>query len=262
MTPSTQTISITGASGFIGKHLTAYLQARYRIQSIDCRTASYPTIEGGTCVHLAGIAQDSRWISAKEYIQVNYHQTADLYDIFLQTPHAKKFIFMSSLKATQATVRSSYVASKQMAEASILNKTLPSDKSYYILRPSIVYGKGCKNKLKYLAWWGKMGLPWIFDNPIYAVLYVENLCWFIQYIVEHDMPSGTYAIADEQAICLGDFVRAWQVNPRNWMQKLSKKFRINLGIEEQKIDTQYLANHLTQPLPFTTLEAIAHLRNS
>ncbi len=256
-----ETISLTGTSGFVGKHLVASLQKSYGIQPINWRTTSFPPITGVACVHLAGIAKDTTSIAPETYRAINYEKTVALYDQFLQETHCQKFIFISSSKVA-TDVTTPYVVSKHKAEAYITHKILPEQKFFYIIRPSILYGKGCKNKLKYLAWWGKLGLPWVFDNPRYAVLYVENLCWLIQYIIEHDLPSGIYTVADEPNIHLADFVLAWRKKPLSWIQELTKNVHLSLGIKAQIVDTKPLYKHITQPLPFTTFQAIAHLRNS
>ena len=117
-------------------------------------------MEGTTSiVHLAGKAHDIKNASnPEEYYETNFELTKRLYDAFLKS-NAKKFIFISSVKAAADKVdgiltedilpnpETHYGLSKLKAEEYILSQELPADKAYYIIRPCMIHGHGNKGNL-------------------------------------------------------------------------------------------------------------------
>lgn len=95
---------LTGGSGFIGRNLIAYLKDRsnpvHALERIELQSACPAHLTSfHTVVHLAGIAHDLKKGSTEdEYFQINYGLTKSLFDAFLLSD-AKKFIFVSSVKA-------------------------------------------------------------------------------------------------------------------------------------------------------------------
>src|SRR5438445_6325161 len=94
-------LTLTGASGFIGRNLKSYLELHnYHVQPISIRYGlPIPCFDSDVLIHLAGKAHDLKNVSrAEEYYQVNTELTKQLFDVFLAS-NAKKFIFISSVKA-------------------------------------------------------------------------------------------------------------------------------------------------------------------
>lgn len=95
---------LTGGSGFIGRNLIAYLKDRsnpvHALERIELQSACPGHLTSfHTVVHLAGIAHDLKKGSTEDdYFQINYGLTKSLFDAFLLSD-AKKFIFVSSVKA-------------------------------------------------------------------------------------------------------------------------------------------------------------------
>jgi nucleoside-diphosphate-sugar epimerase len=99
-------IILTGSSGFAGINLIQYLKG-FDIQKLSLRFQQNQTIDLeniNTLVHLAGKAHDLKKVSQpQDYYNANFELTKQLYDAFLKSD-AKKFIFISSVKAAADTV--------------------------------------------------------------------------------------------------------------------------------------------------------------
>lgn len=172
-------------------------------------------------VHLAGKAHDLKKISNdKDYYEVNFELTKQLFDQFLQSD-AQKFIYISSVKAVADTVVGSltedvtpnpvtvYGKSKRMAEDYIL-ANLPSTKKVYILRPCMIYGLGNKGNLNLLFSLVSKGFPWplgAFENQR-SFCSIENLCFVIRELLTQErIPSGVYNVADDETLSTNELIQ-------------------------------------------------------
>ena len=168
-----------------------------------------------TIVHLAGLAHDlKKSSSATAYYDINFGLTKILFDAFLASS-AKKFIFISSVKAVADQVsdilteddvpdpQTDYGKSKLMAEKYISKQVLPNDKSVYILRPCMTHGRGNKGNLNLLFKIISSGLPYplaAFENKR-SFLSIQNLCFIIKEIIDRDnFPSAIYNVADDEPL--------------------------------------------------------------
>ena len=216
-------LTITGSTGFVGQNLLQYLK-NYQVKRLTRQQLSNPTIEqlkdSESIIHLAGKAHDLKKTSSpNEYYEVNYELTKRLYDAFLKSD-AKKFIFISSVKASadqvegilteeqQANPQTDYGKSKLMAEQYIQDQELPEDKSYYILRPCMIHGPGNKGNLNLLYQFVQKGIPYplaAFENKR-SFLSIENLCFVIKQLLEKPVPSGIFNVADDEALSTNNVV--------------------------------------------------------
>lgn len=215
-------VLISGSSGFVGQNLLNYLKG-FDIDTIN-RQQLNNLEQLGNCnavIHLAGKAHDLKNTSNREeYYQVNFELTKKLYDTFLKSD-AKKFIFISSVKAVADTVedilteeqepnpQTDYGKSKLMAEQYIQSQELPEGKSYYILRPCMIHGPGNKGNLNLLYKFVQKGIPYplaAFENKR-SFLSVENLCFVIKQLLEKDTPSGVYNVADDDVLSTNEVVQ-------------------------------------------------------
>jgi len=210
---------ITGISGFVGSNLHRYLRDRHGVIGVSRNAAgglqSYErffsaNMSFDAVVHLAGKAHDLRKVaSEREYHEANVELTKKVYDRFLQSP-AKTFIYLSSVKAAGDVAETAltencvampstiYGQSKKMAEDYLLAR-LPADKNVFVLRPCMIHGPGNKGNLNLLYNVVARGLPYplaAFDNRR-SFLSVENLCFVIARLLEQEIPSGIYNIADD-----------------------------------------------------------------
>ena len=153
---------ITGAGGFVGKHLLAILDAS-KYQTIYCLTrkrenvrlpepeqenieviegdllnsASYEQVlkEVDTVIHMAAATGKMK---PREYFNVNAYGTMLLLDR-CKAVGVKNFLFVSSIAASfKNKYRYFYAQSKEQAE----NYVKQSSLDYTILRPTMVMGKG------------------------------------------------------------------------------------------------------------------------
>ena len=216
-------IIITGITGFIGQNLKKYLEPLFDIFSLKLRYKINQKIdfEADCIIHLSGIAHDlKKTKNITEYTNANYKLTKQLYNAFLES-NAKVFIFISSIKAvvdfSERTISEDtipnpstiYGVSKLQAEKYILNNLPSFDKRVYILRPCLVHGPGIKGNLYSLYKFVINEIPYplaSFDNKR-SFLSVENLCFVInQIIVNENIESGVYNIADDDKISTNDLI--------------------------------------------------------
>lgn len=186
-------------------------------------------------IHLAGKAHDTKnRAQAQTYFDINTGLTQKAFDYFLQSG-AKKFIFFSSVKAaadfvvgnelTEAVIptpKGPYGESKIAAEEYIRQKfteyegvrssgiQLPErmEKQVYILRPCMIHGPGNKGNLNLLYTLVKKGLPWPlgdFENRR-SFTSIDNLCYVIEGFITKNILSGTYHMADDEALSTNELI--------------------------------------------------------
>ncbi|MCL4481712.1 MAG: NAD-dependent epimerase/dehydratase family protein [Bacteroidetes bacterium] len=76
------------------------------------------------------------------------------------------------------------------------------DKNVYILRPCMIHGPGNKGNLNLLFNLQKSGFPWplgAFENKR-SFCAIDNVSFVIQQLIEKDIASGIYQIADDEAL--------------------------------------------------------------
>src|SRR5690606_15508889 len=143
-------ITITGATGFVGKSLQRYLtEKQVDVVPLSLRNTNWKrelSRDSDAIIHLAGKAHDIANTSAEsEYFEVNHDLTIALFDAYVNSD-TRDFIFFSSVKAVADTVErvlyeddhanplTPYGRSKLKAEEYILSKTLPIGKRVFIIR--------------------------------------------------------------------------------------------------------------------------------
>ncbi|RZJ79378.1 MAG: NAD-dependent epimerase/dehydratase family protein [Flavobacterium sp.] len=267
-------LTITGSSGFVGQNLLRYLED-YRITSLTRQQLNNPATEllghDDAIIHLAGKAHDLKKTSnPDEYYQVNYELTKKLYDAFLKSD-AKKFIFISSVKAAADQVenillevqepnpQTDYGKSKLMAEQYIQSQPLPEGKSYYILRPCMIHGPGNKGNLNLLYKFVQKGIPYplaAFENKR-SFLSIDNLCFVIEQLLKKDIKSGIYNIADDESLSTNQVVeilarssnkkaKLWRIPSRliKGMAQLGDLLKLPLNSERlQKLTESYVVSN-------------------
>jgi nucleoside-diphosphate-sugar epimerase len=222
-------ILITGISGFVGSNLVksfAFLP-NITIYGLDIMNPKLENVKGvfdwdklntlpdvDVIIHLAGKAHDTKnQTNAEVYFDINTGLTKRIYDWFLKS-NAKKFVFFSSVKAVADTVmgyiltedtkpnpKGPYGESKIAAENYIL-ANLSINKKIYILRPCMIHGPGNKGNLNILHKIVSKGMPWplgAFDNKR-SFCSIENVSFVIREILEKDIDSGVYQVADDKSL--------------------------------------------------------------
>ena len=226
-------ILITGAYGFVGSNISVFLK-----KCIDCNLIALDINQGkgvydefyhwndvecicwneiDTVIHLAGMAHDTKnTTDESKYFEINTGLTKRVFDLFSKSK-AKRFIFFSSVKAATDRVigdalredmvcnpKTPYGRSKRAAEEYIITNGGFDfkEKSVFILRPAMIHGKGNKGNLNLLYKVVCKGIPWPlgkFDN-LRSFMGVDNLCFIIKSLIEKDIASGIYNVADDKPL--------------------------------------------------------------
>ena len=248
-------ILITGVHGFVGSNLVKYLAKENTIYGLDI---VQPQKDGVMCtfswdaldvenglpeidaiIHLAGMAHDTRNKSAADvYFQVKTGLTQKIFDWYMASPTAKKFVFFSTVKSAADRVKGEFLTeecvptpvgpygeSKIKAEDYIIKKFAPkalkrlfhnfddsdsivSDKQVYIIRPCMIHGPGNKGNLNMLYGVVKKGIPWplgAFENRR-SFTSIGNLCVVIEGLLTKSVPSGIYHMGDDEALSTNELI--------------------------------------------------------
>ena len=216
-------IIITGATGFVGKNLSKYLEdLGHSVLPLSVRNSWVLDKNAYAVVHLAGKAHDTQNTSAeKEYFEINTELTKKIFQEFLDS-QIRVFIYFSSVKATADSVEgyldenhlsnpvTPYGKSKLEAEKFLLNQKLPEDKKLFIIRPCMIHGPGNKGNLNLLYKFVEKGIPYplaAFDNKR-SFLSIDNLNFLILEILKNNnIGSGIYNFADDEVISTNDLVK-------------------------------------------------------
>ena len=203
-------ILITGANSYIGKSFDSYLKQwpdRYMVDTVDMIDGSWKekSFTGYDAVyHVAGIAHSDHGKISPERAQLYYKVNRDLAVETAKKAKAegvKQFIFMSSASVygksapigknkmitrdTPFSPENSYGDSKVQAEQGIM-PLQSEDFKVVILRPPMIYGKGCKGNYTTLSTLAKKlpCFPYV-DNKR-SMLYIENLVEFVKLMVDNE----------------------------------------------------------------------------
>lgn len=106
-------------------------------------------------------------------------------------------------------------------------RLLTSDKKIFILRPCMIHGPGNKGNLNLLYQLVQKGLPWplgAFENKR-SFTSIDNLTYLISQIIEKDIESGIYQIADDETLSTNEIIRliAASQGKKSGIWNISKK---------------------------------------
>jgi len=231
-------VLVTGASGFIGRPLTAALaDAGHAVRAAvrDRRAQGFP---GGVevalqpdlgrpvfwapllsgvdaIVHLAGIAHAGPDVAETSYDRVNHVATAELARA-AAAAGVRRFVFMSSIRAQTGAAADAplsetdarqptdaYGRSKLAAEAAVRASGVP----YTILRPALVYGPGVKGNVASLMRLAALPVPLPFGalSNRRSLLALDNLIAAIRFALENARATNeTFIVADPDAISVAE----------------------------------------------------------
>ena len=215
-------ILITGKNSYIGSRFEEWLAKypdKYEVDSISLRDESWKEkdfSEYDVIYHVAGIAHRKE---TKENRELYYAVNRDLaYEVAKKSKQdgIKQFIFLSTMSVyglesgvideyTPLKPKSNYGKSKLQAEELI--KPLEDDSfKIAILRPPMVYGKGCKGNYPRLANLAKI-------TPIFpdienkrSMIYIDNLSEFVRLLIDNSS-SGLFLPQNKEYVKTSEMVK-------------------------------------------------------
>ena len=222
-------ILITGANSYIGlsveKHLNRFPDA-YRVDTVDMigdgwKEASFAGFDA--VLHVAGIVhrEKTKHDPAQEelYDRVNARLPVEV-AARAKAEGVKQFLFMSSMSVyglaapvgrvvtitadTPPVPNDHYGISKKKAEEG-LAPLADAGFRIAVLRPPMIYGKGCRGNYVTLAKLAKKlpVFPWVENRR--SMLYMENLAEFIRLLID-DEAEGIFCPQNEEYVNTSDLV--------------------------------------------------------
>lgn len=237
-------ILITGANGFVGRHLENYVKAHspYSVVcasrqpkgakahiTLDLDTDFYITpqlVDVDAVVHCAArvhLMQDEASDPLAEYRRVNTQGTLNL---ARQAADAgvKRFIFLSTIKVNgeqsfegkpfvpqiSSPPSDPYGLSKYEAEQGLMAIAKETGMEVVIIRPPLVYGSGVKANFASMIKLVSMGLPLPLggiDNRR-SLVYIGNLVDLIVTCLSHPNASNqVFLVSDDEDVSTSDLLR-------------------------------------------------------
>lgn len=216
---------ITGENGYIGNSLINYIKKYnrvhqnhevYKLDCISVRGNEWRKIDFlnyDVILHAAGVVhQKERHTTFELYKKVNVELTLEIANK-AKNSGVKQFIFLSSMSVYGIN------------SGTITRETIPKPTTYYgwskleaetrlkemeddcfrisIVRPPMVYGKGCKGNYTRLSNFAKIMpfLPVISNQK--SMIYIENLCEFLRVLIS-EQKYGVFFPQNEEYVCTSE----------------------------------------------------------
>ena len=222
-------ILITGANSYIGLSVEHYLSRwpeQYQVDTVDMVDGSWreKDFRGYDAVlHVAGLVHQPQTkadpAQAERYDRINHRLAVETAEK-AKKEGVKQFLFLSSAsvygvdapvgqvvmitKDTPLTPRDNYGISKKKAEEGLQNLTDACFK-VAILRPPMIYGKGCKGNYQTMAKLArKLPVFPLVENQR-SMLYMENLAEFIRQLID-DGAEGIFCPQNNEYVNTSDMV--------------------------------------------------------
>ena len=215
-------ILITGANSYIGTSFETWVNQwpeQYKVDTLDLidNTWRNKSFEGYDVIyHVAGIAHIKQTEENKDlYYKVNRDLAVEVAKK-AKEDGGKQFIFLSSMsvygieqgvitKDTIPNPKCHYGISKYEAEQQMLD-LVDDNYKLSILRPPMVYGKGCKgNFVRLDQLTDKIA---IFPNVKNkrSMIHIDNLSQFVKVIIDEDI-SGVLCPQNSEYVCTSEMIK-------------------------------------------------------
>jgi UDP-glucose 4-epimerase len=231
-------ILLTGATGFVGRHLTADLtRAGYIVRAATRQPSVLPAgveqvvvgdldrpvdwsealADVDAVVHAAGIAHAGPGIAEERYHRVNTAATVALAEA---AGPSRRFVFISSIRAqsgptavrvlTEADLprpEDAYGRSKLAAEVALAHL----GGAWVALRPVLVYGQGVGGNMGALLRLARLPVPLPLKGlkRRRSLLAVETLAGAVRHCLAlPEAPRRAFIVADPQPVTVGEIVAA------------------------------------------------------
>jgi UDP-glucose 4-epimerase len=233
-------VLVTGASGFIGPHVVAQLQAAGYLVRVTQRSSApvadgveaivtgdlakptdwRPALDGiSHVVHLAGLAHAGRGLIEALYQRINAQATLELAEAAREAG-ISRLVYLSSIKAQIGNVDSAtlseadeprpddaYGRSKLAAEQGLA----ALDLDWVSLRPVLVYGPGVKANMAALLKLARLPVPLPLGDlkAPRSLLAVENLADAIAFALTPSCPARrSFIVSDPEPISVAQMIAA------------------------------------------------------
>ena len=232
-------VLVTGASGFIGRGLVAYLLARgsevvpvvrrtsgipnERVLNLEDRDAWCAALEGcDSVVHLAGRAHVMRETAtdpAQAFNTANVDNTLTVAR-YAAAAGVPRFVFLSTVKVNGESTQpgqcfyaddppapqDDYARSKLAAELALLELSAQTGLEVVLIRPPLVYGPGVKGNFAQLIRWGtgRIPLPLGAIDNARSMIALDNLLQFMRLCADRaaspKAANQVFLVADGPAV--------------------------------------------------------------
>jgi len=242
MTEARPVVLVTGANGFVGRHLSAVLEDR----AWTVRRAQRVLTGGAQEVQIGSIGPQTDWRAALDGVSAVVHLAArvhhpneenagEIYRIIntegtLQLARSaaaagvQRFIYLSTILVNGATSegrgpfredddpkpRGVYGLSKAAAESGLATIAEETGMQVSIIRPPLIYGRGAVGNFRLLVKMVRLGVPLPFASirNRRAFLGVQNLSSFIAHrLAAPGRTLETFLVADHEQVSTPEFVR-------------------------------------------------------
>ena len=227
---------ITGATGFVGQHLTPALTERgHRVVVVVRHPGMFgPTINQvlvqdisdvdwmsllqdiDVVIHLAAIAHRGDDVAEAVYDKINRQVTASLARATARA--GARLIFLSSVAAQSPSSSDLPLTEKNLcipaggygrSKLNAENDIAASGGQYIILRPPLIYGKGVKGNMRRLIQLARLPIPFPFGAVTNerSLLAVENLIVVIELLIQRDdIRNEIFVVADATPVSLPEII--------------------------------------------------------
>ena len=214
-------ILITGANSYIGTSFEKWMKqyGGYQIDTVDMIGDAWHMHDFSkydAVFHVAGIAHIKETKkNAPLYYKVNRDLTIETAETAKKNG-VKQFILLSSMsvyglttgtitKDTIPAPKSNYGKSKLEADIEII-KIADSSFKVAIMRPPMVYGKGCKGNYQLLRK-AALRLPIFPDiENKRSMIYIDTLCEYVKHLIDSDA-DGFFYPQDKEYVCTTKMVK-------------------------------------------------------
>jgi len=265
---------VTGKTSYIGTNVKSFFEGKGHIcgaVSLRDGIKNVDFSEIDVVIHCAAAVHKKGGRSAEDFERINVTLTVETAEK-AKASGVKQFIFLSSMsvygdKASRISRNTSpdpvtpYGRSKLTAENELF-KLADDNFTVTVLRPPMVYGKGCPGnyaKLRKIVVKSPV-FPKAFNKK--SLLYIKNLCFFIFYLAENKK-GGVFLPMDDRYVST-DFLAENIAGALGKKIKFSKCFgflvRIfkNVGIVKKAFGSLYYDESCADKIDYITFkEAIA-----
>ena len=217
-------ILITGANSYIGTSFEKWMSQYdgYEIDTIDMIDPSWREHDFSkydVVFHVAGIAHaDIKALSESDkenYYKINRDLTVETAKKAKESG-VKQFIFMSSIivfgsnniKITKNTVPApdNFYGDSKLQADNMLCKLCDENFKVTIIRPPMIYGRGSKGNYPKLSSLIKKICIFPSVSNIRSMLYIENLCKFIELMIDNE-ENGIFYPQNEEYVNVYEMVK-------------------------------------------------------